>query len=115
MSSAPLPEVVAPASSGSAIVRVDRFLANYVSDPMLWPVMLAVLGHVIIVIAPVILLAVRDRHPLGIVGLAFALVSSASLFVRRGRPRARVLGWLVLATWVASAGMAWLGYVYRVL
>jgi hypothetical protein len=45
----------------------DRWIAPFVTEPLLWPVAAVILAHAIAFLAPVLLLALRDRRtaPIG--------------------------------------------------
>lgn len=70
--------------------RLERALLPYLREMMLWPVFLAVLGHVIAIVAPLLVLSVRDGHGWAITGLTvFAGATGALLWLEvrdRGRP-----------------------------
>jgi len=96
--------------------RLERNLLTFLREPMLWPVLVAIIGHAVALLVPVILLAVRERR-LSSAALLLLLVGlSASLLRRetrlRGRPGA--LSGVVWATWSLSAGAAWVADHYGI-
>jgi hypothetical protein len=91
---------------------VDRWLLPFVREPTLWPVLLVVIGHAMAIIAPLLLLAVRDRSvPASVALLGLVAVSGVTVrfdLRRSGRPAA--LSWVVLVTWLGSGAVAWLAH-----
>ncbi len=94
--------------------RVERLVANYLSDAVLWPVVIAVVGHMAVLLAPFMLGLVRDGSPVGAVGLVGLGIPSVGL-VRMGARINHLTGALavVLGTWFTAAGMAWLANYYH--
>lgn len=90
---------------------VEEWVLPYLYEPALFPVLLALLGHVVVVLAPLMLIVARVHH----VGAALALLlaAAASSFPLRwewnadGRP-GKVAA-TVLLTWAFSAGAAVVG------
>ena len=87
---------------------MKRWVLPFVEDPLLWPVLLVVIGHAVALVTPVLLLAVRDRRipAMGalalLVGLSVSVVSGD--LRRRGRPAAPSV--FVLVTWALSGAAA---------
>lgn len=93
-----------------------RFVLTYVDNTLLWPVLFAVLVHVALVIAALLVFAVRDLNA-GAMALlvppALATVSLVRMEIRwRERPGGLAV-WMAL-TWLGSAGLAWACAVYGV-
>lgn len=90
---------------------VVEVIFQYLDEPLLWPVLFALLGHLVIVIAPLGVYAYRDHSPLALLGLLLLVAGSVAGAVfehrHRGRPGALTLG--LSTTWLVSAGVAWLG------
>lgn len=78
-----------------------RWLATFVEDPALWPVLAVVVAHVALGGALVMLAASRQRHAGAFAALAVLVVMSFDV-VRRARRRARAAVW-VLGLWLLSA------------
>ena len=75
---------------------------------MLWPVLLVVIGHVVVGIAPLWILVHRGGHPgalATLVALAGASLAAMGLELRQRRRPGAVCSILV-ATWAASAATA---------
>ena len=78
---------------------------------MLWALLLVVVTHFAAFIASVCLAALRTGHPLA-VSISLLLVVGTGIGVRaeirrKGKPAG--LTWLLLATWLLSGGVAYLG------
>lgn len=96
--------------------RFERWVLPYLRDSALWPVLLVLLAHAALIVAPFLLLAFRDRDLRGLVGCAVftgATLHGLRLASRNGhlRPTAGLL----LATWVLSAATAWFGARWQIL
>jgi hypothetical protein len=54
-------------SDDPSLPFAERWLAPFVREPLLWPVAAVILAHAVVFLAPVLLLALRDRRiaPLG--------------------------------------------------
>ncbi len=76
----------------------------YVAEPVLWPVAVALSGHVMLLLAPVLLAVVRTRHPSAILLLLMLIAGTAGLIrfevMHRGRPRG--LSGAIVFTWMVS-------------
>ena len=92
------------APSPSALERAEELLR----EPTLWPVWLVVIGHAVVLLAPTLLMALRDRRASA--ALALAIVGGATLRGFYGRLRARQgLGPLhltLLVTWILAIALA---------
>jgi len=77
-------------------------------EPTLWPVWLVVIGHAVVLLAPTLLMALRDGR--GSAALAVVIVAVATLRGFYGQLRAhRRLGPLhgtILVTWLLAIGLA---------
>lgn len=90
---------------------VERWILPYVEDPALWPVLLVVIAHVVVFLAPLELYAVRDFHVLSIgvlLWLAFMSVQAVRDEVRH-IGRFGTIGWLLAVTWALSFVAAYFG------
>jgi len=96
--------------------RLERSLLTFVREPMLWPVLVAIVGHAIALLVPVILLALRERRLSSAVLLLLLIGLSISLLRREVRLRGRPspLSGVVWATWTLSAGAAWVADHYGI-
>jgi hypothetical protein len=88
---------------------VDRWILTYARDPSLGPVAIALLGHVVVVVAGVALVALRTGSVLAWIGLvlmAALTLALCGLEVKRfGRPGGAAL--MLLLTWIASGALVW--------
>jgi hypothetical protein len=96
--------------------RVDRWILVFVREPTLWPVLLVVIGHAVVLVGPLFLWSFRDGRS----GPALALVLLAALSaaaivweLRRRGPGA--LTALLLSTWTLSAAAALAAHRYELL
>jgi len=94
---------------------IENGVMPYVREPMLWPVLLVVIAHVVAGIAPLLIFAVRDGSrastaTLIVLGAATLLGIGMEL---RGRRRPGTLSVILLATWLASVGGAFLSLRYN--
>ena len=90
-------------------VWIETWVLPYVREPSLWPVLVALLGHVVVGIAPLVLYVVRTgsvEAGLVLVGLVLASVGLVGFEVFRFRWPGGVTAALV-ATWATSLGLAW--------
>lgn len=105
----PLPDP--PAPDHGFPPWMERWIWTYLREPTLWPVALAVLGHVMIIIAPVMLWAWRDGNLLAYMALFLLGSGTVNLMwleVRHSR-RPGAVSLAMLLTWSAAAGVAWMG------
>lgn len=90
----------------------DRWILPFVREPTLWPVLLVLVAHVVVFLAPLLLLALRDGHGGARVTLAVTALASAwaaaGEWRRRGRPGA--LGALLGVLWILSGAGALLAH-----
>ncbi|HHO50737.1 MAG TPA: hypothetical protein ENK18_07640 [Deltaproteobacteria bacterium] len=89
---------------------IETWVWPYLSNSTLWPVWVALLGHVVVVITGLLLLAWREGTPEAWLLLLLLSLGSAVLGIQElrvsGRPGG-VIASLVL-TWLASMGLGWL-------
>jgi hypothetical protein len=89
---------------------IEQWVLPYVREPVLRPVLIALLGHVVVVLVPVLLAVVRTRDgwAMGLLGAALALTAWAVWTELRaiGRPGAVAL--TAAASWLGTFGFAWL-------
>lgn len=95
--------------AGKAERTLAAIIFEYLDNPALWPVLIAFLGHLAIVLAPLQRHAWVDHDPRAMVTLAIALAgtTAAAAFERRMRGR---LGWLTVSlamTWAVGAAVAY--------
>ncbi len=87
---------------------VEDWVWPYLSESMLWPVWIALLGHVVVVVAGMMLVAWRDGTPEAWIGLAVLGLASAALAIWElridGRPGGMSLS--LLGTWLSSLALA---------
>ncbi len=88
---------------------VDEWVLPYLENRALWPVWVALVGHVVVVVAGLVLLAVRTELPEAFVVLGLVIAGSGWLVVRDAR--ASGPGGVTLTVglgWATSLGLAWL-------
>jgi hypothetical protein len=108
------PQTPAAQSPGRGVAFVERWVLPYLRDPALWPVLFVLVGHGVVAIAILLLLAARDGSGAGWVVLG--LVAAASAGVARFERRWHGLGALsavLLATWLLAGGLAVVADRYR--
>ena len=97
----------APAEPRPTIV--ERAIATLFEESTLWPILIVVLGHVAAFLAPVVILAVRERRPAAGVAFLGALVLSGlavrSEWSRAGRPGPQTA--FVALSWILTGVFAW--------
>lgn len=91
---------------------VEQWVMPYLQESALWPVLLALLGHIVVIIAPILTSVARGWRP-AVVPL-FALVLGSGWLVmtdygRRKRPG--VVTAVVLVTWALSGVVAYFAYI----
>jgi hypothetical protein len=105
-----------PSDPFEAPSRVDRWLLVFVREPTLWPVLLVLIGHAVVLLAPLFLWAFRDGQggsACTVVLLAAASVAGIAWELRDRGPGA--LTGLLLSTWTLSAAAAVAADHYRLL
>jgi len=96
--------------------RVDRFVLQFVRDPLLWPVLIVVIAHLAAFVAPVLLLGLRDGRIssvaalLGLAGLSAGVVRHEWREKRRVGPRCGLLA----AAWLVSIAAAYAADRYEI-
>jgi hypothetical protein len=94
----------------------ERWLLPFVHDSTLWPVLLVLIGHAAALLAPALLLAVRDRRLAAqgaVLVLAALTVTSVGQQVRRQR-RLGALNAVILCVWLLGVALAVLADRYGV-
>lgn len=88
--------------------RLERLIAPYFREPTLWPVLLVLLVHAAVVLAVLLLAAVRARGLAALAAMALLLVLSAD-GVRRDLQRRRLglVSRAVGVIWILAALAAW--------
>lgn len=83
---------------------VDRFVLVFVRESMLWPVLIVIIGHAVVFVAPVMLFAVRERRPAALIVFAGLCWGTLSLlrFDKRRSGKLSQLSALAGATWVLA-------------
>jgi hypothetical protein len=87
---------------------VQNWVLPYLQDRALWPVAFALLGHVVVVLAPLMIWGARTLNPFPIMALALMLVASvhASIIERRALGRSGVVAVALTLLWAVSVGVA---------
>lgn len=88
---------------------VETWVMPYLEESALWPVLIALLGHVVLLFAVMILAFARSLNPLAGFGVGLLVLGSVDL-VRNERAAMGRLGrvtWTVVLTWLASLLTAW--------
>ena len=113
MTNSPEPEVAVGPSLDAfrGVSRLERALLPFLREPTLWPVFAVVVAHVVVIIAPMLVLVWRGEHGWSIVGLALFAASSLLGIVLeiRDRRRPQLLSVLIVAVWGLCALGAWAG------
>jgi hypothetical protein len=90
---------------------MEQWLLPYLREPVLWPVLVALLGHVVVGLAPLMLVVWRTGNPTALVLLGLLSLGTAGLVgfeaLRFHRPGAVTL--TCALTWLSSGALAWLG------
>ena len=82
----------------------ERWIAPFVREPLLWPVAFVIIAHAVAFLAPVLLLALRDRRISALGALTGILVLSGAAVraeVTRQR-RAGMVCALLAVTWACA-------------
>jgi hypothetical protein len=85
---------------------VERWVLPYVNIPALLPVLIAVMGHIVILVALVVLEAWRSRNPFAIAATVLLLAGTVRVLFEEWR-RLRRLGPLsatLAIAWLATIG-----------
>ena len=96
--------------------RLEQVLLAFLREPMLWPVLVAVVGHAVALLAPLLLLALRERRLASLAALLLLLGLSALMSWRESRLRGRPspLSGLLWTTWLLAGGAAWIADRYEI-
>jgi predicted alpha/beta hydrolase family esterase len=101
-----MPQRGAPPASSSEeddphLPFAERWVAPFVREPLLWPVMIVIVAHAVAFLAPVLLLALRERRLAALGALTGVIVLSGAAvraeLARLHRPG--VVCGLLAATW----------------
>ncbi len=97
-----------PPESGSPASGAPSWLDPLFSDPGLWPLLCVLSLSLVTVGAALLLLAVSERRPSALLALLLVAGVSVEGVLRHRRARGRLgrVGWLVIALWAASGGVA---------
>jgi hypothetical protein len=104
------PEVAAAApDTFRGRTRLERAVLPYLREQTLWPVLVAVLAHIIALLAPLLVLGLRDGHSWSLLGVAvFATGSLVALgFELRERRRPGLVACFLAAVWCLCGAGAW--------
>ncbi len=84
------------------------WILPYLEDTALWPVLMAVLGHVVVLIVPLLVFAQRSGHPVAYLFLAaLGFVSVQLVWVEvQALRRPGALTGVVVVTWGVSIPLA---------
>jgi hypothetical protein len=84
--------------------RLERFVAPFFEEPTLWPVLIVLAAHAVLLGAVLLAFALRERNLFALGALALVAVASADVAIRLARARRfGRLGWSVVGLWIASA------------
>jgi hypothetical protein len=101
-------EIPDPAPERSPTI-VERAIATLFEESTLWPILVVVLGHVAAFLAPVVILALRERRPSAGVAFVGAIVLSGlavrAEWSRAGRPGPQAA--FVALAWLLTGVFAW--------
>lgn len=84
--------------------RFARFVAPFFEEPTLWPVLVVLAAHAVLIGAVLLAFAIRSHNPFAMAALALLAVATGDVLLRRVRARSlgRV-GWSVVTLWITSA------------
>jgi hypothetical protein len=84
--------------------RFERWLAPFYEEPTLWPVLIVLTAHAVLIGSLVMALALRDRNVFAMGALALLALATADVGIRLARARRLGrLGWSLVTLWVTSA------------
>lgn len=94
---------------------VDRIVRPFVRQPMLWPVLVVLVGHAAVLTAPLVLAAVREARPSALLVLAGlgALTALGIRYELRAHRRPGPLTGIALGTWAVTLAGAWVADRYH--
>jgi len=106
-----------PAPEASTEPRWMRFTRPYMEDASLRPVLLAFIGHVVILLVPVMLAVWRTQNLPAVGTLIIMLVGSGMIAntERQIRGRLGAFSLVLLLTWIAGVALSWVCLVTNVL
>ena len=88
---------------------VETWVFPYVEEMALWPVLVALLGHVVVIIVPLMLHIYR--HGAGYNAAVLGLFLVGSMWLVRVELQARGgpggVTWVMLGTWLSTLPLAW--------
>jgi hypothetical protein len=94
--------------------RLEEWLAPYLEDSTLWPMVLVAFAIFTTLGAALVVLVLDDRNPFALAAAAILIMATLNALIAMFRSR-RIgpLGWLALAWWLASiatglAALHWL-------
>lgn len=91
--------------------RLERAVLPFVREPTLWPILLVLVAHVVVFVAPLLVVAWRDGGGWAIAGLCVtgALSATASVLEIRDRRRPGSITALLAVVWLLCGAGAWAG------
>ena len=95
---------------------IDRVVLPFVREPILWPILLVVIGHAAAFGAPMLLMGVRDRSlpALGAAALLAVMSVGGIRAERRLRGHIGAFSAILLSTWALSLACAWIAHRYEI-
>jgi hypothetical protein len=96
--------------------RLERAVLPYLREQTLWPVLVAILAHIIALLAPLLVLGLRDGHRWALLGVAvFATGSLAAVgFELRERRRPGLVAVFFAVVWCLCAAGALAVMVFEI-
>jgi uncharacterized membrane protein len=93
-------------------VGVDRFVLVFLRESTLWPILIVIVGHVVVFVAPVLLLAVREHRTSAFIVIAGFCLGTIRMvrFDKRRSGGLSQLSALAAVTWVLILGTAALAH-----
>jgi len=91
--------------------RLERVILPFLREPTLWPILLVLVAHVVVFVAPLLVLAWRDGHGWAIAGLfvtAAGSVTASAMEIRDHRRPGGITA-LFAAVWALCGAGAWAG------
>lgn len=101
-----------PETDDSHLPFAERWIAPFVREPLLWPVGIVLIAHAVAFLAPVLLLALRDRR-FGALGALTGIVVLSGAAARAELARLHrpgVVCGLLAATWACAVAAAVLAH-----
>ena len=94
--------------------RIEQFLAVYMKDSMLWPVLIAMIAHTWVALSAVMLMVLRDQNPFAFLPMFVVVFATVGALRRSVARKYRAIPILVLSSWLIAGGLALIANHYDV-